>query len=147
MINNKYELKRQIHYNQYTGEFTRIIKQHTGKNGLGKVSGPKARQGDINIAGTWYRLNRLAWMYMTGEWPVGYVVHIDGNRDNFKWSNLKASKFIGYSITFIESKNRFQVYFKDKYLGFFKTQNDAEHCIYKHYINSIVSLDKTDANT
>ena len=85
MINNKYELKRHIHYNQYTGQFTRIIKQRMGKNSLGAITGPKAiEKGALRIRNDWYRLSRLAYMYMTGEWPEGYLFHIDGDTTNFK---------------------------------------------------------------
>jgi hypothetical protein len=148
MINNKFELKRQIHYNQYTGEFTRLIKQHTGQNRLGKLRGIKAEgKGEINILGNWYMLSRLAWMYMTGSWPDGYVYHIDGDKSNYKWENLRQSSGLGYSITFIENKNRFQVYFKRKYLGLFESRNDAEKCIEKHYKNSITTANDEDVNT
>lgn len=33
--------------------------------------------------------HRAAFLYMTGAWPSGEVDHIDGNRSNNKWSNLR----------------------------------------------------------
>lgn len=35
-----------------------------------------------------YKLHRVIWLYMTGEWP-DQVDHIDGDRSNNKWENLR----------------------------------------------------------
>jgi len=45
----------------------------------------------ISINGRIYRAGRLAWLYMTGEWPENDVDHIDGNRGNDKWVNLRCA--------------------------------------------------------
>jgi hypothetical protein len=36
-----------------------------------------------------YRANRLAVFYMTGEWPTALVDHVDLNKANDRWSNLR----------------------------------------------------------
>ena len=36
-----------------------------------------------------YYAHRLAWMLMTGSEPTGVVDHIDGDRGNNRWSNLR----------------------------------------------------------
>lgn len=33
--------------------------------------------------------HRVAWVLMTGEWPRGFVDHLDGNTRNNCWSNLR----------------------------------------------------------
>jgi hypothetical protein len=33
--------------------------------------------------------SRIVWLWMTGEWPRCQIDHIDGIRDNNKWSNLR----------------------------------------------------------
>jgi hypothetical protein len=36
-----------------------------------------------------YRLNRLAWFYMTGQWPQEEVDHKNGDRIDNRWKNLR----------------------------------------------------------
>lgn len=43
----------------------------------------------ITINGTKYRSGRLAWFYMTGEWPQKEIDHEDRDKTNDKWYNLR----------------------------------------------------------
>ena len=43
----------------------------------------------VTASGKKYLGHRLAFYYMTGEWPKGDVDHIDHNRANNKWDNLR----------------------------------------------------------
>lgn len=85
------QLKRQLKYNPDTGDFTAVVQ---------KDSGSKAAIGSyinkygcvvIQINGVKYLAHRLAFLYMTGEWPAEQVNHINGIFDDNAWSNLKAS--------------------------------------------------------
>lgn len=61
----------------------------------GRVAGHKT-QGPgnlsyitIRVLDRSYKAHRLAWGYMTGEFPEVNIDHIDGNGTNNKWSNLR----------------------------------------------------------
>jgi HNH endonuclease len=43
----------------------------------------------IELDGREYYAHDLAWLHQTGEWPKGRIEHINGNRDDNRWSNLK----------------------------------------------------------
>jgi hypothetical protein len=77
------ELLQFAHYDQETGVFTRASD--------GYVMGKPDRKGYLS---TWipphnYRVHRLAWFYMTGEWPTAEIDHINGKTDDNAWQNLR----------------------------------------------------------
>ena len=43
----------------------------------------------ITINKKHYRANRLAWLYMTGEWPTNDIKAVNGLPDDVRWANLK----------------------------------------------------------
>jgi hypothetical protein len=79
-------LKQLLHYNPETGVFRWI----SGKR-FGQVAGGPMN-GYVRICMGKYGeqlAHRLAWLYMTGEWPTKHVDHADCDRANNKWSNLR----------------------------------------------------------
>lgn len=57
----------------------------------GKRAGGKHCAGyrQIGIDGALYLEHRLAWFYVTGQWPFADIDHIDGVRSNNAFSNLR----------------------------------------------------------
>jgi len=82
-------LKLYVMYDPDTGEFTRI-KQTSNRAGLGLcTSQRKDGYYRIQINQQRFYAHRLAFLYMTGSWPLYTVDHIDGDTSNNKWTNLR----------------------------------------------------------
>ena len=83
ILDQKY-LKQHLIYNPDTGQ---VFRRRSGKLITSVHSGGHLQ---INLnKGAVKLLHRVIWCYMTGEWPVSQIDHIDGNPKNNKWSNLR----------------------------------------------------------
>lgn len=80
-------LKEVLSYNPETGNFS----WRPGHKLFGYRAGTTLPAGYTQIAvdGKFYRASRLAWFYMTGQWPKFEVDHKDRNPANDRWDNLK----------------------------------------------------------
>lgn len=85
------EIKKLLSYNPETGEFHWVVKRKgTDKSKrAGTINGLGYRQ--ITIDGKSYLESRLAWLYMTGEWPENEIDHINNIRDDNRFCNLRAA--------------------------------------------------------
>jgi hypothetical protein len=91
MIDQK-TLMSLVSYDPETGVFTRL--KGTGK---GAAAG-KQSQGCVDksngyrrlcVNGKQYYAHRLAWLYMTGEWPAEQIDHINVDRADNRFTNLR----------------------------------------------------------
>lgn len=83
------------------------------------VAGSQTSQGywTIWLGNKRYQAHRLAWLIMTGEWPSVQIDHIDGDRCNNCWGNLrlashaentrnrKGTSTLGYKGVFRHNRN------------------------------------------
>lgn len=83
------ELKSKLHYNPDTGIFTHIPKKRNKRKTL--IAGFKSSETYlcIGLQGKYYKLHRLAWLYVYGSFPSNSIDHINGIRDDNRICNLR----------------------------------------------------------
>lgn len=128
-------------YNQETGVF---IGQHgkpiTNKNAAGYLV--------VWVNKKLLRVHRIIWYMMTGQWPSKQIDHINGNRSDNRWCNLREvthtenqqnqkkpsknnkSGYLGVSWCTQKLKWRANLYINSKqtHLGFFDDPKEAHEC-------------------
>ncbi len=83
-------LREILDYDPATGVFTHRTTCHSAVK-LGSVAGWVSSHGYrlIGVDGPRYYAGRLAYLWVTGEWPSGEIDHINRLRDDNRWSNLR----------------------------------------------------------
>ncbi|WP_414461848.1 HNH endonuclease [Hyphomicrobium sp. DY-1] len=142
-------LREVIHYDPDSGALTWLINTRN-RIRSGDAAGSVNDKGYVRVRlnGRDYLAHRLAWFYMTGKWPVAFLDHINGVRDDNRLRNLREvnntenirnarkgrgnkSGFKGVRLN--RSTNRWEAKIgvdrKQKYLGLFDTPEEA-HAAY-----------------
>jgi hypothetical protein len=86
-------LRSILDYNPDTGQFTWACARRGVR--AGSVAGSKDSGGYvvIRVDHEIYKAHRLTWLWMTGQWPVAEMDHINGARDDNRWVNLREATF------------------------------------------------------
>lgn len=95
-------LLKLLHYDPETGIFTwlpRPIQQQQDKSWNARWAGKRAGSHWVGSrSGPYWKLvilwqvhyaHRIAWFYMTGEWPEEDIDHKDGDGVNNRWANFR----------------------------------------------------------
>ena len=93
-------LKSRLDYNPETGIYTWKYRNGNTKEDktfnarfAGKEAGSKNRKGYlmIKIDGNKHHAHKIAYLFMTGKLPENQIDHINGNRSDNRWENLRAA--------------------------------------------------------
>ena len=143
-------LFQRLLYDPETGLFTWKVNVKGGRAQIGKVAGGINAYGYIQIRfeGRHHRAHRLAWLYMTGRWPRNLLDHIDGDRQNNRFCNLREAnnsqnnwnsvrprhntsgfKGVSWSKTVGKWSSSIKVGGTQRHLGYFDTPENA-HAAY-----------------
>jgi len=76
-----------LEYDPDTGVFRWKVGRYIGRTA--GWTNQKTGRLLIGVKGKLYYANRLAWFYMTGEWPESDVDHIDEDKTNNAFANLQ----------------------------------------------------------
>jgi hypothetical protein len=79
-----------LQYEPETGKFYRLKSARSVKAGdeAGCLN-PSTQYWIIRVGGRSYRRGRLAWLYMTGRWPIAQIDHINGVKTDDRIENLR----------------------------------------------------------
>lgn len=146
-------LKQRLDYDPATGVFTRKLPLWL----QGDIAGAKQILGDVHIYVNCkpYKAHRLAWLYMTGAFPEKHIDHINRDRTDNRWCNLReatnqqnsynsskrkqntsGAKGVYWSKTSGKWKAQIKIDGKIKYLGVYPSVAEASKA-YEDYAKTI----------
>ncbi len=136
-------LREVLHYDPETGIWTWLVTL-SSRNPAGNLACKTKHDTGyhrVSIDGHRYKAHRLAWLYMTGEWPKNQIDHKNIIRHDNRWENLREANQQQNSANMIrgtsnsglkgvfKKKNRYlahiTVNYKSIYLGTFQSKEEA----------------------
>ena len=137
-------LMEHLRYDPETGLFWWRLR--APKRKLNRSVGGVTKKGHVVIRcfDLYLRANRLAWLFMTGEWPSRQVDHKNRNPSDNRWSNLRLATNGQNRANSTTNKNnrarlkgvswharsgRYQAQISGRYIGLFRTPEQA-HAAY-----------------
>ena len=83
-----------------------------GKAKAGTLAGALDHEGYrlVSLYNKTYKAHRLIWLMMTGAWPEGVIDHIDRNKDNNSFSNLRDCSHSDNKHNTVSSAKRKSIY-------------------------------------
>jgi hypothetical protein len=141
-------LREVLHYDPETGDWRWRLSN--GRRAIaGEAAGYLNDEGRRCIGIDWhtYKASRLAWLYMTGEWPSGEIDHKNRKPADDRWANLRdatraqnqinnglrANNTTGATGVY-QRGDRWQAYIGARpkiYLGVFGTREEAQEAYRK----------------
>ena len=134
-----------LDYDPETGIF-RFRVRLGGRASIGKIAGclDRKRYHRLKINGHLYNASRVAWLHVTGEWPLRLIDHIDGDPSNTRFANLRPATYTenarnsrkttrntsGYKgVSYKKDRNKYAAHIringKLKHLGYSNTPEGA----------------------
>jgi hypothetical protein len=118
-------LKKHVCYNSETGQFVRVHSHHP-KVKIGDIAGTVSKEGyvSIRIESRVYKAHRLAWLYVTGNMPTKLIDHINGDKSDNRWKNLR-------EVTNQENcrNQKIRITNKTGYKGVMHTKDKSAYCV------------------
>lgn len=135
-----------LRYDPQSGLFHWVAQPKKGIVVLGHVAGyPSKKNGWIIIVdGRQYYAHRLAWFYVTGEWPKHQIDHKNVDRLDNRWGNLREATYLTNNqnvklkshnttgvkgVSFCKATGRYYTYInaekKRHFLGYYDSADEA----------------------